>query len=357
MVDYTVDELAIARSLDAPGGDDFREMVRVRNAAETARVGTDELAASAEYLLPTWNNPFEPKRLFLARRHGRVIGRAIYETRADAASTTCWIEVNVDPDLDDPGVERDLHERMLQLARDDGRRTANYYVIHRETGSTDRLVPPTGAGSVPADEESSVLLTEYGWTLGQVERISRLALPVDRDVMARHLATATDAAGPDYRLVQWSGTTPDEWLDGIAELNTRMSTDAPIGAMAEDEDPWTADRVRAENVLLEEMPRTLVVVGVVHSPSGALVAFNELSVPDAEREPVMQEDTLVLAEHRGHRLGMVVKAANLLRLVDVAPRHPSVITFNAEENRHMLSVNEAVGFAPIGYEAGWTITL
>jgi hypothetical protein len=49
----------------------------------------------------------------------------------------------------------------------------------------------------------------------------------------------------------------------------------------------------------------------------------------------------------------VLKLANLAELQKRMPGHPAVITFNAEENRHMLDVNEAVGFVPIGYEGAW----
>lgn len=51
---------------------------------------------------------------------------------------------------------------------------------------------------------------------------------------------------------------------------------------------------------------------------------------------------------------MLLKVANLER---ERPGHPSVITFNAEENRHMLSVNEAVGFTPFVYEGAWKTVL
>ena len=61
----------------------------------------------------------------------------------------------------------------------------------------------------------------------------------------------------------------------------------------------------------------------------------------------------MLREHRGHRLGMLLKIANLQLLQEAAPGHPSVLTWNAEENRPMLGVNEAVGFVPIGYEGAW----
>jgi hypothetical protein len=99
--------------------------------------------------------------------------------------------------------------------------------------------------------------------------------------------------------------------------------------------------------------RTVLTVAARHEATGRLVGFSELSLPGNRSRPVQQLDTLVLAEHRGRRLGMLLKVANLRALQDGGSDPALVYTFNAEENRHMLDVNEAIGFRPVGHAACW----
>ena len=81
-------------------------------------------------------------------------------------------------------------------------------------------------------------------------------------------------------------------------------------------------------------------------PDGDPAGYTELGVVHAR--PVLgdQGDTVVVAAHRGHRLGRWLKAANLLATVAAHPELRFVNTFNAESNPWMLSINEAMGFRP-----------
>lgn len=55
-------------------------------------------------------------------------------------------------------------------------------------------------------------------------------------------------------------------------------------------------------------------------------------------------------DHRGHRLGLAVKVANLRQL---GPSHSCVTTWNAAANRPMIAINEALGFQVIEQGAGY----
>ena len=107
---------------------------------------------------------------------------------------------------------------------------------------------------------------------------------------------------------------------------------------------------RHHGVPTREQP--LLTAAVEHVPSGVLAGFTEIVVSEGDAVAV-QEDTLVLTDHRGRRLGVLLKRANAEQLVAAFPSVEAVVTWNAEENRPMLDVNEQMGFREIGREAGW----
>jgi len=187
-------------------------------------------------------------------------------------------------------------------------------------------------------------------------RGSRLPLPLDVAELERRLAEARARTGEGYVIREWTGTTPESFRDDMAVLYTRMSTDAPQGALDAPEDVWTGDRV-AEHEERTNADGTVLLTVAAEGADGRLAGFTQLSVPPTASAPVEQRDTLVLREHRGHALGMLLKLANLAQLERTRPGHPSITTWNADENRHMLSVNEALGFVPMGYEGAWKLEL
>lgn len=53
----------------------------------------------------------------------------------------------------------------------------------------------------------------------------------------------------------------------------------------------------------------------------------------------------VTEQHRGHRLGLLVKAAMLEWLAETEPAIELIETGNASANDHMIAVNDTLGFA------------
>ena len=242
------------------------------------------------------------------------------------------------------GIGQALAE-VVQSALEPGTRYVNLEVPTPVPGPGDEALPsPVGEGALLASSPRARFALRHGFVLGQVMWYSRYDFAAPAVALSDVLATAGAAAGPDYEVHCLEGEVPPGWAAGVAVLKQSMSTDAPPGGLIIPETSWDADRVHAEYARFSSTNRLFLGI-VVHEPTGRVVALNELS---ASREwpdgMIHQRDTIVLSEYRGHRLGTLVKAANLEAVHAALPQAPAVHTFNAAENHHMLAVNENLGF-------------
>ncbi|WP_206447023.1 hypothetical protein [Agrococcus sp. KRD186] len=200
-----------------------------------------------------------------------------------------------------------------------------------------------------------------GYALEQVYRMSVAdvrALERAAPSLSERWADASARAAADgYEAIAWSGPTPAEHRPGVRRLHEGMSTDSPVGELALEAETWSDERLAEFERQKIDGGRTMRTVIARHIASGELAGFTSLFVGAVllgnGDDVARQHDTIVAREHRGRRLGMLLKLANLVELRDHHPSHARVSTMNAEENRHMLAVNEATGFLPVGYEAVW----
>ena len=228
---------------------------------------------------------------------------------------------------------------------------------HRRRGIGTMLLEHTEAAA--AEQGRTVLLAETQWRVGERDESgeefaaqrgyagaqtvlrSSLSLPADRELLEAAVKVR-DADGYVVRTC-WDGI-PEAWLGGRAELSRRMSTDIPMGDLVLEEEVWDEERVRTDYERIAAIGRRVVDTYAVHEATGELVGYTQVQVPQAQPQVAFQQDTLVMREHRGHRLGLRMKAAETLALMQESPATQSVRTWNADDNAPMLSVNRALGY-------------
>jgi GNAT superfamily N-acetyltransferase len=208
-------------------------------------------------------------------------------------------------------------------------------------GRTTVVVPIEEALDGPTPGED--FARAHGFTQALASAKRRIALPGDPELLDRLERAATPHA-EDYELVTWAGRCPERWLPGRQVLQAGMSTDTPHGELEVEPATWDAGRVREFEDVVEAMQRDLYSSGAVHRESGELVAFSDVAISRITPTEGYQYDTIVLGAHRGHRLGILVKIANLRAVAAASPATTTLQTWNADDNAPMIGVNEALGF-------------
>jgi len=201
----------------------------------------------------------------------------------------------------------------------------------------DLLVAET-QWAADGEDASGGFARRFGYEAAQTSLRGSLTLPADRE---RLVALVAAHEGDGYRLATSTGGIPDEWLDARAELGRRMSLDAPAGDLLLEEEVWDADRVRAEYAQIVASGRTSVDT-FAFTADGSAAGYTQTSI--STTGIVYQRDTLVVPEHRGHRIGLRLKAVNTLAVMERSPDSRTVRTWNAEENTPMRDVNRELGY-------------
>jgi GNAT superfamily N-acetyltransferase len=238
------------------------------------------------------------------------------------------------------GVGLALVERMAEIARADGRSVLNSIVD----------VPVAVAQTHP----SLSFAPRAGFESTLPGNIRHLRLPVDpvRLDELRAVVAGARAAG-EYRTLTFEAPWPGSFVDDQCALLRIMSTDEPAGDDAREEEIWDAERIAESDALRAARRATTLAAVALHVPSGRLVAMSELLLPAEAPEQAWQMVTVVDPSHRGHRLGLAVKIANLDALARHAPDVRIVVTGNAATNAPMIAVNEMLGFEVTGAGRFW----
>jgi GNAT superfamily N-acetyltransferase len=181
-----------------------------------------------------------------------------------------------------------------------------------------------------------------GYALANTEIERRLPLPADRALLDR-LAAEAAPHHHDYRVRTVVGPVPADLAASYVALKNLLSVEMPGGDLELEAGQETTAELEVQDRYLTESGRTRV-ASYALDRAGAVVAYAVAAVSNEHHDHVDQWGTLVDPAHRGHRLGLAVKCAQLRALSEHFPDKRFIETTNAETNAHMVAINEALGF-------------
>lgn len=247
--------------------------------------------------------------------------------------------------LELPDLENQDRARLSLVVRPSRRRTGlgTELLEHaaREAAGAGRAVLSGYAEHGSAGEAFAV---SAGATLG-MEDVRRQhdvrAIPAGR---LDSLRVTAEQAAAGYSLVRWAGPVPDDRLGQVASIINALN-DAPHDEGVAP-DFWDAARVRDR--WNNQFGHREYAVAAIHDATGDMAGIVQIIVHPETPEWGGIAFTAVARQHRGHRLGLLVKVAITEQLLAAEPDLQRIHTQNAASNRYMIAVNEMLGYKVTG---------
>jgi GNAT superfamily N-acetyltransferase len=271
----------------------------------------------------------EPPVAYLAVVDGRPVGTGMTFTSERDNTHLAWLRLTVHPESRRRGYGSRMFECMVEEVRAAGR---------------------TSVGTDGWDtDQTRAFAKKFGLEVRSqaIQRRQHLN-QTDLDGIRRLYDDAASLAA-EYELIRLPGRTPHALVDTVVELSGAIN-DAPTDALDIEDEVFSAERLAAyEEASLARGNRDYRVIAR-HRETGQGAGHTAVSVESQRPTIAHQGDTAVVRAHRGHRLGMLLKADMLLWLAEAEPQIEHLDTWNAESNDHMISVNEALGYRVMGRE-------
>ena len=253
-------------------------------------------------------------------------------------SVAGWYRLNL-PDLEN----LDRADLLIVVDPAARRQGLGRELLRHAAGRAAAAGRATLGGEVRDGSAGDAFAVAAGAKPGMAATLRRLDLRTAPAGKFARLRAEAAGAATGYSLVRWTGPTPPEYRDPLARVLNAYA-DAPHDEGHEPE-AWDADRVRDRgDAPLLAMGARAYTVAAAHDASGELAAMTQLSVDPDSPQWGHQGLTAVTRQHRGHRLGLLVKTAMLEWLAEAEPAIERIDTGNAAANDHMIAVNDVLGF-------------
>jgi hypothetical protein len=174
---------------------------------------------------------------------------------------------------------------------------------------------------------------------------------LDWDRLGRELEAAREHSA-DYELLRIAGAIPEDLMPDVAAMAGAIN-DAPTDDLDIEDEVFSPERIRtyvsAQLAYGRRLYRLVARERATRAPAGQTVVAVEGEHPWHG----WQHDTSVVRQHRGHRLGLVLKIAMLQWLAEAEPQLRTIDTWNAASNAHMIGVNEVLGYQMLANAIAW----
>ena len=332
---YTIEPVDLGTATDA----EIQEIAQFRQELAVEQRPEDPptpLEVIAQWLRA--RPPGQWRAVFMARdRDGRLAGYGVASRnlKDNQNAHIRWSEIAVKPEHRRKGLGRALFARIVGSLNDQGDDLA----LISET--SDRV--PSGQAFAGA----------IGAKPGLPMKINQLDL---RAVDQTRVAEWARATPKGYRLEWIDDRVPDKFVNPYIEASEGIN-DMPRGDIAFNDWKLTEAQIRQRESFFTQAGLTWWLVLAIDERTGEGVGFTEVEFNPLDPHAIQQEGTAVVAAHRGHGIGLWLKAVMLERILAERPDSRFIRTGNANVNAQMLAINTKLGFAYAWQSTLWQLPI